>query len=144
MKMKGKFIGVTVMLAIVTFILGRIIWPDPMGMMGPAPELIPGFMFISAWESIAFGIGASFFIFGLPYVKKTMPENKKGAMAALISLTWLLVSWWPHDNMHRVNGMENFTGLLRIEFMFHFTLIIASYFVMSYFWRIIQRRSQNN
>ncbi len=42
-----------------------------------------------------------------------------------IALPWMLVSWWPHDNLHVHNGM-NLQGLLYIEYGFHLTLIIAS------------------
>lgn len=44
---------------------------------------------------------------------------------AYLSLSWLLISWWPHDNLHLHNGM-NLQGLLYIEYGFHLTLIIAS------------------
>ena len=44
--------------------------------------------------------------------------------AAYLAIGWLLVSWWPHDNMHIHNG-NDLQGLLYIEYGFHVTLMIA-------------------
>ena len=35
-----------------------------------------------------------------------------------------LVNWWAHDSLHLHNGMD-LSGLLRIEYAFHMTLIAA-------------------
>lgn len=141
MKTQYKFALVAVPLAIISFLLGRVIWPDPVGMAGPDASLIPYFMFIGALESLAFGLGISFLIFGWPRMISAVPGSSSLATASFVSIVWMLISWWPHDNMHRVNGMENFAGLLRIEYIFHFTLIIAAFIVAMYLWKALGNRS---
>ena len=51
------------------------------------------------------------------------------------SAAWGLVSWWPHDNMHRVMMMGDYWGLIRLEYGFHLTLIIAGVLIASYLWK---------
>jgi len=133
MKTSYKITAVTLPVAIASFMLGRVIWPDPSGMPGPDATLLPHFIFISALESIAFGIGIAFLIFGWPLVAKGAKD--KLTVASFISVLWYLISWWPHDNMHRTNAMDDFAGLLRIEYIFHFTLIIAGMILAAYLWR---------
>ena len=144
MKTKTKFIVVAVILAIVAFGLGRVIWPDvpTMSMNTPTGVQLPLFIFLSALESVAFGIGVAFAFFGYKYVKAVMPENKKGTALSFIALIWMLVSWWPHDNMHRTNHGNDLWGLLRIEYLFHLTLIIATFILAYFFWKIVKKLSR--
>ena len=137
MKTKYKFILVALPLAIISFLLSRVIWPEPIGMVGPEASLIPHFIFMSALESISFGIGVAFALFGWMRLRASLMGQNKLNVAAFVSTTWFLVSWWPHDNMHRVNGMNDFGGLLRIEYIFHFTLIIAGGIIALFLWKQI-------
>lgn len=136
--MKTKFIVTSVVFAIASFALGRFMWPDTPGMVGPAGNLIPFFIFISAIESISFGVGVAFLFFGYPLLKN-VKAHKDLACWAFYSIVWMLVSWWPHDNMHRTNVAGDFVGLLHIEFLFHFTLIIAGFIVATYFYKQLQK-----
>lgn len=138
MKTSTKFTLITLLFGIPAFLLGRIIWPDPVGGMAPTAGQLPFFIFISAIEAFGFGAGIAFLFLGFPMVKKILPEEKSGAMVSFLALSWFLVSWWPHDNMHRANG-EDMAGLLRIEYIFHFTLVIASLILAYYFWKEIAK-----
>jgi hypothetical protein len=60
------------------------------------------------------------------------------AWATYLAIAWTLVSWWPHSNMHRVNG-ENLGGLLMIDYTFHVTLMLASLIILRFFWVAAQR-----
>ena len=130
--------AVALPLAVITFLLGRVIWPDMPGAPMPSADQLPFFMFLSALESVAFGVGVGFLIFGWPYVMRAKAQERNSAVAALLAITWMLVSWWPHDNMHRVNGMD-MGGLLRIEYIFHFTLIASSFIVAYFFWHFVKK-----
>jgi len=43
-----------------------------------------------------------------------------------LSIGWLMVSWWPHLNLHRHNEGGNLQGLLYIDYGFHVPLMIAA------------------
>lgn len=127
MSIKNKVILLTLIIAIPAFLLGRVIWPDPAGAMPPTAGQLPFFMVLSVFDALTFGLGISFIVFGWPWAKKSKAE--------FIALAWLIVSWWPHDNWHRYNGM-NLQGLLYIEYAFHVTLMIAALVVI---WAWITR-----
>jgi len=124
MSLRVKAIGLAAVAAIVTFVLGPVIWPTPPNSPMPPGAILPLFIALSAIESLAFGAGVAFLAFGYPYVRRRLPSAGQ-ATAAYLALGWFLVNWWPHDNLHRVNGM-NWNGLLGIEYGFHFTLIASA------------------
>jgi hypothetical protein len=136
MNLKNKMIVVALPLAVITFLLGRVIWPDVPGMAMPTATQLPLFMFISALESIAFGVGVAFALVAWPHVAAA-GKKRPWQTPAFVAITWMLVSWWPHDNMHRVNGMDNLAGLLRIEYIFHVTLIASGCVVALFFWNLL-------
>jgi hypothetical protein len=128
---KTFLIGLTIVLAVASFFLGRVIWPDVAGMPMPDSAQLPFLIIISAIESIAFGIGVTFIVSLWGYMR----GRETWDWLTLFSATWLLISWWPHDNLHRTMAMGDYWQLIRIEWMFHFTLIIAGIIVASYIWK---------
>src|SRR3954471_14729002 len=121
----------TVVAAVGSFLLSRVIWPDMAGMPIPDSMQLPFLIAISAIESLAFGIGIAFLVSVWPFMR----GRNAWDWLTYISAAWLLVSWWPHDNMHRVNMMGDYWGLIRIEWIFHFTLIVAGVIVASLAWK---------
>lgn len=123
MSLTAKVIAVTLVAAIATFLLAPMIWPNPVGQPTPPASLLPLFIFLSVIESLAFGVGVAFLVFGYPYVRRRMTTTAQ-AVVTYLAVGWFLVNWWPHDNWHRINGL-NFAGLAVIEYAFHFTLMVA-------------------
>ena len=109
---------------------------------GPQPTggQLPFFIFLALMESVLLGLGISFLLFGLPAVRRVSPDSKARAWAMYISIGWLMVSWWPHDNLHINNGMD-MQGLLYIEYGFHFTLMITALVLAYCFLSLIRQRS---
>lgn len=99
--------------------------------MGPSSELIPFFIIYSVFESLAFGIGMAFLIL---YWKQFSSHR-----LVFLSVVWMLVSWWPHDNFHRTLAHDNFLGLLGLEYGFHLTLILAAIVVARYLLRTVKK-----
>jgi len=140
MTIRTKVILLALVCAIPAFLLGRIIWPDPVD--APSLTAIQTLLFIivSAVEAIAFGLGVSFIAFGNRLLKNAAPDLSRHASWAFWAIAWTLVSWWPHDNMHRSNGMMNVWGLLRIEYIFHISLIASALIIASYFLRTLRQK----
>lgn len=131
--------AITLALGIPAFLLGRVIWPDPTGFMLPPANLLPFYVFISLLEGLAFGFGVGFLIYGRRIVTQVPKDSKRWTTAAYLSISWLLISWWPHDNWHRANGMD-LVGLIKIEYCFHFTLIIAATILSLYFLKQTKKK----
>ncbi len=140
MTTKYKIIVLTLILAVITLVTGKMIWPpDPMGPT-PTSSQLPLFIILSIFESVSFGLGVSFLIFGWPVVKKASGKSDTLTKLAFLSIAWYLINWWPHDNLHIHNGM-NLNGLLMIEYGFHVTMIVAGT-ILAYFFltRILKQK----
>lgn len=133
-------IAVGVIGTVAAMALGRVIWPDPAGAPTPSGDLMPFFIIISAAEAVAFGGGLAFIIVGLPLLRR-LAQPKGLAAAAYVAIIFMLLSWWPHDNLHRVLSHADFMGLIRIEYAFHLTSIIAAAIVGLFFLRVVRDRA---
>ena len=115
---------ITVLFGVPAFVLGPVIWPPA----AHGPELsaaqIPFAIAIFAIEALAFGLGISFLALGLPLVRRVSEGSRARAWAMYLSIGWLLVSWWSHDNLHMHVG-EDPQGLLFLTYGFHLTLLLG-------------------
>ena len=141
MKTWVKVLIITVVVAIPAFLLGPIIWPPADMGVGPTAGQLPFFLFLAAFEAITFGLGVSFLLFGMPIVRRVAAGSKLRAWAMYLSIGWLMVSWWPHDNLHMFNGMD-LQGLLYIEYGFHLTLMVAGLVLGYSFFSLITEREE--
>jgi hypothetical protein len=132
-------VGVVVIVGLASFALTRVIWPDPAGVAGPPTNLLPGFVVLAVLESLLFGLGVVFLLTGFAPVRRA-GRRRLLSWAAYVGIAWMLLSWWPHDNLHRVLGHDNWSGLLGIEYGFHVTLIVASIVVATYFVDTLRSR----
>jgi hypothetical protein len=105
----------------------------------PTGAQVPLFILLNVSESIAFGLGISFLIFGYGLVQTATAASRPLRLAAYCSIGWLLANWWPHDSLHVANGM-NVPGLLRIEYGFHITLMIAGAVLARFFYVVLADR----
>ena len=126
----------TVIISMPAFIGGHLIWPPAPGVM-PTPEQLPFYVFLSIVESLLFGFGISFLFLALPYIRNAPKVKKARTIWAFISLEWLLLSWWPHDNLHMHIGLD-LERLLGIEYGFHLTIMIATLIIANYFYKEIK------
>jgi hypothetical protein len=58
-----------------------------------------------------------------------------------ISIAFLLVSWWPHINLHNTNGFD-LQGLLYIDYGFHIPLMISGAIVAYGFLNLFRQPSE--
>jgi hypothetical protein len=114
---------VAVVATVAAFGSSMVLWPAPPNFT-PPPSLLPFFVGLGIIESLAFGLGVAFLIFGLPLVRQT-GVGPLAAWGGYLGIAWSLVNWWAHDGFHRVTGL-NLNGLVRIEYGFHFTLIMGA------------------
>jgi hypothetical protein len=133
----GKWVAVTVALGIAAFITS----PNaPLGgFWGTPPSLSPTgaqkalLMLLSAIQSLAFGLGVAFLLFGRPLVHAQLPGHPTLAQATYLSIAWSLLSWWPHTSLHQTHGMDDLGALIAIEYAFHVTVILGALIVACFF-----------
>lgn len=130
MKTWPKALLMTLAVALPAFAIGPIIWPPETHGAAPLGLQRILLMTLAAIEALALGLGIAFIGYGLPLVQRAAPESRMRTWVAFIATAWLLISWWPHGNMHRHNGMD-LDGLLVIDYLFHVPMIAAGV-VMTY------------
>ncbi len=145
MKMSTKFVIVTLLVGVVGFLtephgpFGGFWAPSPMVPEASGAQ-VPLFMFLGVAEALAFGLGVSVLLFGYSPLKSSGPVSARLTRAAHLSIAWLLGNWWAHDSLHLHNGMD-LNGLLRIEYAFHITLIIAGVILLRFFVAVVRAQA---
>ena len=124
-------------IGIAALFLGRVIWQDAPGAAGPPAAVLPVFVTVSALEALLFGVGVAFVVFGRRWLTA---DRSKLATAAFLATAWTLLSWWPHDNFHRVN--HDWYSLAAIEVGFHVTLIASIVIIAAYFLRTLRAQAR--
>ena len=125
MKRSMKLLIVTLVVAVPAFVLGPLLFPPADVGSEPSAALIPFFMFLGAADAILLGLGVSFLVFGLPVLRKVSPDSRLRAWTMYLAIGYLMVSWWPHLNLHISTPIDNWQMLLYIDFLFHLPLEIA-------------------
>ena len=121
MKTWMKVAIITTLVAVPAFVLGSILFPPAEIGVEPTAGQMPFFLFLAAGDAILLGLGVSFV---LSVLRKVSPDSRLRAWAMYLSISYLMISWWPHLNMHAHNGMD-LHGLLIIDFLFHLPLEVA-------------------
>lgn len=79
---------------------------------------------LGAVEALGLGVGVAFVLFGCPRLLRNAGSPRSRTLAVCASVSWLLVSWWPYDNLRRFAG-EDDRVLTYLEYGFHTTLILC-------------------
>jgi len=99
MRTSLKMLVITLLFGVAAFVLGPVLWP-PSPDIHPSAAQLPYLIVLSVIEALAFGFGVAFIVYGRSLIKGLTGGVGKAASAMHGSLAWLLVSWWPHDNLH--------------------------------------------
>jgi hypothetical protein len=112
-------------------------WPPAADVPDATGNQIPLFMVLGMAEALVCGCGVAFLLFGFSTVRH---DNVSPGLARAthLAITWMLVNWWAHDSMHLHVGMD-LSGLLKIEYGFHLTLIAAGLTVAWFFLSVARR-----
>lgn len=141
--MRWKVLAVALPLALVGFMLnpngplGAAVWPEPPAGPEPTAAQVPLLILVALLESLAFGAGFAFLLFGRPALDRAPGATRGWATAAYFAIAWGLVSWVPHSSMHITNAHDDFARLILIEYMFHVTLVVSAAVTAMFFWRVL-------
>jgi hypothetical protein len=124
MKTWHKVLLLTLIAAVPAFAIAPVIWPPDAHVGAPSGLQLLLFILLAALDALAFGLGIAFICYGLPLVRRIVDGSRARTWITFIATAWLLISWWPHDNMHKHNGMD-LGGLLVIDYLFHVPLMLT-------------------
>lgn len=135
----GRIAGiavVTLVSALVTMALGQNIWTPPPGAAAPPAGLVPFFIVLELAGDVLFGLGVSFVIFGFGLLARAR-QPLWLTYATFVSIGWLMLSWWPHGNLHRVTPTGAWLNLLYIDYGFHLSLMVGTAMIALFFIRTL-------
>jgi hypothetical protein len=142
MRTSLKMLVITLLFGVAAFVLGPVLWP-PSPDIHPSAAQLPYLIVLSVIEALAFGFGVAFIVYGRSLIKGLTGGVGKAASAMHGSLAWLLVSWWPHDNLHIHNAL-NINGLIAIEYAFHLTVIAAGVVLVYSFYLLFKPAAEKS
>jgi hypothetical protein len=140
MKTWMKVAIITTLVAVPAFMLGPVLFPPADIGVEPTAAQLPHFIFLAIGDALLLGLGVSFLLFGFPVMRRVSPDSKLRAWAMYLSIGYLMVSWWPHLNLHAFNGM-NLGGLLLIDYFFHLPLEVAGVVLALSFVSLMRSRT---
>ena len=129
-----SIVVVTLLPAMATMVVGQEIWTLPPGAAAPPAGLLPFFVLLELAGDVLFGLGVSFVIFGFGLVARAR-QPLWLTYATYVSIAWLMLSWWPHANLHRVTPAGAWLNLLYIDSGFHLSVMVGTAIVALFFIR---------
>ncbi|MFI9162919.1 amino acid adenylation domain-containing protein [Kitasatospora aureofaciens] len=82
-------------------------------------------------ESAAFGGGVAFLLFGLPAVLR-QGRSLRLSLLTYLSVSWLLASWWPQDNLYRLTAATDWPRETTMVYVFNIPLMLAAVVVVTF------------
>jgi hypothetical protein len=70
-------------------------------------------------------------------MRSISPGSNARAWAMYLSIAYLMVSWWPHINMHTHNGTD-LQGLILIDYLFHLPSMVAAVVLAYCFFSLLR------
>ncbi len=110
--------------AVGAFLSGPVLWPPHSTVPHPTAAQLPFLIGLSIADAATFGVGVVFLVVGWPRIKRLTQLRPWLQCATYLSIGWLLVSWWPHDNLHIHHALDMWP-LIGLEYAFHVTLMIC-------------------
>ena len=117
-----RMLLLTVVIGVAAFFTGPSIWPMGHEVPTPPPNLLPGYIAISAVEALAFGFAVAFAAFGWSAIRDLRLGARWLNRLLFVTLSWFMGNWWIHDNLHMHIGLD-MNRLLYIEFAFHMSML---------------------
>ncbi len=121
------------------FLSSHSIWPPHPTVPQPTEAQLPFLIGIAVAEALALGAGVVFLLSGWRHVERLTALAPWVRWASFLSVGWLLVSWWPHDNLH-IHHALNLWPLIAIEYGFHISLMACGAILAYAFFRLSTAR----
>jgi hypothetical protein len=101
--------------------------------LGIDGALLGAFVGYGVIEALGFGLGIAWLVNG-----RSMLGRGGLAAATYVAIGWALVSWFPHGALHQSIDEHDYGALIRIEYGFHATMLLAAAVVAVYVWRSLR------
>lgn len=118
-------------LGFLALILTNLFWPGSTDLTGVPQPWAFLFFLLYLFECLAFGVGLVFLFGG----RARMPRRGRGrrlTAAAHLAVAYLLLAWWPQDNLYRLAAKQDWPRQAALVYTFNIPLMIAGVIVAAY------------
>ncbi|MFJ6760397.1 AMP-binding protein [Streptomyces sp. NPDC091273] len=120
-----------VVLGFVALILTNLLWPGSTDLSGVPQPWASLFAVLYLFECAAFGIGVVF-LFGGRARMRSRGRGRRITAAAHVAVSYLLLAWWPQDNLYRLAAKQDWPRQAALVYTFNIPLMIAGAVVAAY------------
>ncbi|MFD7032366.1 AMP-binding protein [Streptomyces sp. NPDC059917] len=112
-------------LALLAASLTGVLWPGSTDLGGVPGGYAHLFFVLYVFEWLSFGLGVVFLFAGR---RRTLGRGRGRALgtAAHLAITYLLVAWWPQDNLYRLAAKQDWPRQAALVYAFNVPLMIAA------------------
>ncbi|WP_030766754.1 MULTISPECIES: AMP-binding protein [unclassified Streptomyces] len=118
-------------LGLVALILTNLLWPGSTDLTGVPQPWAFLFTLLYLFECVAFGIGLVFLFGGRARMLRQRRSHSL-TVAAHLAVSYLLLSWWPQDNLYRLAAKQDWPRQAALVYAFNIPLMIAGAVVAAY------------
>ncbi|MFD8638016.1 hypothetical protein, partial [Streptomyces sp. NPDC059656] len=123
-----------VVLGFVAMLLTNVLWPGSTDLGAVPNPWATLFFLLYVCEVLAFGAGVLFLVNG----HRRMKHRKLGrrrTRAAHLAASYLLLAWWPQDNLYRLAAKHDWPQQALLVYLFNVPLMIAGLIVAVFLTR---------
>ncbi|MEU9085903.1 AMP-binding protein [Streptomyces sp. NPDC048357] len=118
-------------LGFVALILTNLFWPGSTDLTGVPQPWAFLFFVLYLFECAAFGVGVVF-LFGGRARMRSRGRGRRITAAAHLAVSYLLLAWWPQDNLYRLAAKQDWPRQAALVYTFNIPLMIAGAIVAAY------------
>ncbi|MER7757637.1 amino acid adenylation domain-containing protein [Kitasatospora sp. NPDC097643] len=122
-------VGVTLLFAFIAFALTDVWFPGSTDVTGVPSPYAGWFQVLYLCEYLAFGAGLTYFFVGFDALLR-VGRSYRLTVLTHCSIAWLLVNWWPQDNLYRLTDPKDWARETAMVFAFNVPVMIAALVVV--------------
>ncbi|MFJ3723263.1 AMP-binding protein [Streptomyces sp. NPDC090045] len=118
-------------LGFVALALTSLLWPGSTDLTGVPQPWAFLFSVLYLFECAAFGVGVVFLLGGRARMR-SRGRGRRITAAAHLAVSYLLLAWWPQDNLYRLAAKQDWPRQAALVYTFNIPLMIAGAVVAAY------------
>jgi hypothetical protein len=124
-------LATTAACGLVALLLTTVVWPGATDLSAVPQPWATAFLGLYVAECLAFGLGIGFLLFGRPLLAD---QGRAPALSGLahLALAWLLIAWWPQDNLYRLTARTDWQAQAALAYGFNVTMMIAAAILVAF------------
>ncbi|MFI7357028.1 AMP-binding protein [Streptomyces avidinii] len=115
----------------VALIITNLLWPGSTDLTGVPQPWAFLFSVLYLFECLAFGVGVVF-LFGGRARMRRQRRSPSLTVAAHLAVSYLLLAWWPQDNLYRLAAKQDWPQQAALVYTFNVPLMIAGAIAAAY------------